>query len=401
MTENKERHEINSEWTPGVFNEAARQRALNALNIVNNEPDERFDRITRLAAQLLGTQSAAITLVLDDRVLIKSRFGTDITDVRRKNSFSDFAIRTSELLEVPDTRLDPRFRQNPLVENEPNIRFYAGYPLVTLRGEQIGTLCVFDPRPRVLTDDERSLLHELKLWAQSEMTIEEEIVRAARVQQSLLPRQPLVLEGYEVAGGCAHVQMVGGDFYDWYPATEGEAFTLADVMGKGMGAAIIAATVRAVLRAGSRNGSLIKAVEVATAILESDLHNAGSFVTLFHARLNVATGQIRYVDAGHSLSMIYRQDGSKERLTSDNLPLGAGIETTWEEHKVTLALGDTLVSISDGVLDLFDGTLGGLHRVENIVRYSPKAQDAVDELVAMADRSASDDATVLIIRRKE
>lgn len=399
MLEGKIVNETKSAWTPGVFNEAVRQRALNALNIINTEPEERFDRITRLAAHLFGTQSAAITLVVDDHVLIKSRFETNITDVKRKNSFSDFAIRTSDMLEVSDTTLDPRFRENYLVENEPNIRFYAGYPLVTTNGELIGTLCVFDSHPRVLTEDERNLLYELKVWVQSEMTIGEDIVRAARVQRSLLPKQPLVLEGYEVAGGCAHVQMVGGDFYDWYPTSEGEAFTLADVMGKGMAAAIIAATVRAVLRAGSRNGSIVKALEDAATILESDLHNADSFVTLFHARLNALTGVVRYVDAGHGLSMIYRQNGTKQRLTSDNLPLGAGFETIWEEHEVTLEQGDTLVSISDGVLDLFDGTIGGLNRVENIVRYSLRIQDAVDELVALADHTASDDATVLMIRR--
>jgi len=80
--------------------------------------------------------------------------------------------------------------------------------------------------------------------------------------------------------------------------------------------------------------------------------------------------------------------------------MGAGFETIWEEHEVTLKQGDTLVSISDGVLDLFDGTIGGLSRIENIVRYSLRIQDAVDELVALADHTASDDATVLMIRRK-
>lgn len=397
----KETEQVVPEWIPGVFNEAARQRALNALNIVNKEPEERFDRITRLAAQLLGTQSSAITLILDDRIFIKSSFGTDIGDLSRKDSFSDFVVRTAEMLEVSDASIDKRFKDNPVVTGESHVRFYAGYPLAAQNGELIGTLSVFDQNPRVFTEDERSLLHELKLWVQSEMTAEEEIARAARVQRSLLPKQPLVLDGFDVAGGCAHVQIVGGDFYDWYSVPEGEAFTLADVMGKGMAAAIIAATVRAVLRAGSRNASIVKTVEIATATLDSDLHNAGSFVTLFHARLSTATGEIRFVDAGHSLSMIYRTDGSKERLTSENLPLGAGVETTWEEHKVLLNRGDVLVSISDGVLDLFDGTLGGLHRVENIVRYSLNSQDAVNEIIAMADHSASDDATILIIRRKD
>ncbi len=399
--ENFKEDSLMTDTANGVFTEATRRRALEALNVLSKEPEERFDRITRLAAQLLKTKSAAITLILDDRVFIKSRFGTTISDPTRKDSFSDFAVRTSEMLDVPNASLDLRFKENPLVTGESHIRFYAGYPLEAQDGQLIGTLCVFDTEPRILTEDEQSLLYELKLWVQSEMTAEEEIARAARVQRSLLPKQPLVLDGYEVAGGCAHVQIVGGDFYDWYSISEGEAFTLADVMGKGMAAAILAATVRAVLRAGSRDHSIIKAVEIASDILEGDLHSTSSFVTLFHARLDIASGGIRFVDAGHGLSIIYRADGSNVRLTSDNLPLGAGIQTTWEEHQTNLGPGDTLVSISDGVLDLFDGTIGGLHRVENIVRYSDSVQLAVNEIISLADHSASDDATILIIRRSE
>jgi len=389
------------DWTLGVFTEKIRQRALQSLPDISRASEERFDRISRLTAQLLGVESCVITIVDDDQLWIKSRYGTNLTQVKREESFGDFALRTADKFEVADASQDSRFAHNPLVTGPPHVRFYAGYSLETPNREQIGTLAVFDSHPRSFADAEWSLLHELKLWVESELTNEEEIARARRVQRSLLPTQPLALEGYEVAGGCAHVQAVGGDFYDWYPIKEGEAFTLADVMGKGMAAAIIAATVRAVLRAGSRNDSIVGSVEVATSTLEADLHNAGSFVTLFHARLNTSTGVVRFVDAGHNLSMVYREDGSQERLTSENLPLGAGISTTFQEHKVTLYPGDTLVSVSDGVLDLFDGTIGGLHRVENIVRYSESAQSAVDELIAMADHSASDDATVLIIHRNE
>lgn len=399
MTSSHPDAEFAPTWVPGVFNESVRQRALSALDIVNREPEERFDRITKLAAQLLHTKSAAVILILDEHVILKSRYGMDAIDQTDTNAIGAFVLRTPKMLEVYDASQDTRFNENPLVKGARHIRFYAGNPVEAANGELIGVLCVFDPTPRVFNEDEKSLLHELSLWVQSEMSAEEEIARAAKVQRSLLPRQPLILDGFEVAGGCAHVQIVGGDFYDWYPVTEGEAFTLADVMGKGMAAAIIAATVRAVLRAGSRNGSIVETVEVATSTLETDLHNAGSFVTLFHARLNTSTGEIRFVDAGHSLSVIYRSDGTNQRLSSDNLPLGAGMETHWEEHRVSLGAGDVLVSVSDGVLDLFDGTIGGLNRVENIVRYSGSAQEAVNEIIAMADHSASDDSTILIIKR--
>ena len=207
------------------------------------------------------------------------------------------------------------------------------------------------------------------------------------------------LPGFEVAGACAPALAVGGDFYDWYRVSEGAAFTLADVMGKGIGAAIIAATVRAVLRAGSWHDDISEAVVAAAVVLEVDLEEAGSFVTLFHARLNIESGLVRYVDAGHGLSLFIRAAATTERLTFLGLPLGAGVDLTWQEQGVTLAPGDTLVSVSDGVLDLFDGTLASLDDAEKIARDSTSAQAMVDALIARAGRNAPDDVIVIVVRR--
>ena len=223
--------------------------------------------------------------------------------------------------------------------------------------------------------------------------------RATEVQRSLLPKENLRLVGYELAGGCKPAGLVGGDFFDWYPMESGAAFTLADVMGKGVGAAIIAATVRAVLRSTARDTSIARAITAAAEELAPDLERAGAFVTLFHGRVDVLSGEVSYLDAGHGLSLVVHAAGEVQRLSTFSFPLGTGIDDQWLEHTVSLSPGDTLISVSDGVLDLWDGTLASLDNVEDIVRAATSAQDIVDALLAKAGRDASDDVTVVVLRR--
>ena len=246
-----------------MSDEATRQLALDSLHIVDTPPEERFDRITRLAKQLFGVETAAISLIDHDRQWFKSKVGLEPQETPRSVAFCDVTIRESENFTVPDASLDARFHNNPLVTGDPNIRFYAGYPLETASGERVGALCIFDPKPRKFTAAEAVQLRDLALWVQKEMVIEDELARAAQIQKGFIPKQPEETFGYDGAGGCAQARVIGGDFYDWYPVKEGGDFTLADVMGKGMGAAIIAATVRAVLRTGSRSDDIVSSIKTA------------------------------------------------------------------------------------------------------------------------------------------
>jgi sigma-B regulation protein RsbU (phosphoserine phosphatase) len=227
----------------------------------------------------------------------------------------------------------------------------------------------------------------------------EEADRAAEVQRQLLPRRGVDLEGFDLAGGSASARLVGGDFFDWYPTPDGMIITLADVMGKGVGAAIIAANVRAVLRGTAREENMGVALGTASENLAMDLEHAGSFVTLFHCRLVAATGQLRYADAGHGLSLVVRADGTARRLSTTSFPLGTGLVDSWREHSLTLNPGDTLVSVSDGALDLWDGTLASLDEVEKMALAARSSQDIVDGLLAFAGSDAPDDVTIVALRR--
>jgi sigma-B regulation protein RsbU (phosphoserine phosphatase) len=275
----------------------------------------------------------------------------------------------------------------------------AEYAIGALRGQADEFLT----KPIASTDLIDTVLRLAAQWRQISEDAKE-LSRAAEVQRGLLPAQLADLGEYELAGGCTPARVVGGDFFDWYPTPGGVAFTLADVMGKGIGAAILAATVRAVLRSELPGDDLATAFAAAATRLDDDLAPAGSFVTTFHGALDVGSGVIRYIDAGHGLSLHVRADGGVERLATTSLPIGLQLEggafDGWRQHVVTLAPGDTLVCASDGVLDLYDGTLASLDEVERIARAAPDAQSIVDTLLELAGTAAPDDVTVVALRRE-
>lgn len=151
--------------------EAARLASLQSLEVLDTMPEERYDRLTRLAAAIMDVPIALVSLVDSDRQWFKSKFGLDALETPRDISFCGHAILGEELFEISNTLEDTRFADNPLVVDAPNIRFYAGQPLRTPSGFHIGTLCVIDTKPRALTADQRSLLSDLAHLVEQELII--------------------------------------------------------------------------------------------------------------------------------------------------------------------------------------------------------------------------------------
>lgn len=379
--------------------EEARLLALAALNVMGTPPEDRFDRVTRLCTRLFNVPMAAVALVSSDRWFAKSRQGLGVGDIVRSESFCDYTIRQPEMLVIEDTHQDERFRTNPLVVGDPNIRFYAGQPLEAPGGHRVGTLCILDRNPRTITDSDRAVLRDLASWVEKELAIDEELDRAADVQRGLLPQIPPELPGYDMAGRCLPSRHVGGDLFDWYAMPGGMAFTVADVMGKGMPAAIVMATLRAVLRTGTRQTDLAGAVGLAAATMEADFPG-GVFATMFHGRLDAEAGILAYVDAGHGLARIVRADGSLETLDVRGLPAGAVAGGTWSEGTATLSPGDAAVVFSDGVLDLHPDTAAVDAAIVAAMAGGATADEVADRLVEPAANAyREDDVTVVVVRR--
>ena len=140
-------------------NESERLRALNCYSLLDSLPEKDFDDITKLASQICDTPISTITLIDANRQWFKAHHGLTSTETPRNLSFCAHAINTpDEILVVPDSRLDERFSDNPLVIGEPMVVFYAGVPLVSEDGYALGSLCIIDNKPRIITNEQYSAL---------------------------------------------------------------------------------------------------------------------------------------------------------------------------------------------------------------------------------------------------
>ncbi len=146
---------------PFPDNEAARLEALRRYDILDTPPETAFDDITRLAAHVCGTPIALVSLIDADRQWFKSNVGLDAAETPRDISFCAHAILGSDPLVIPDAREDRRMATSPLVVSGPQIRFYAGIPLITPDGLALGTLCVMDRVPRALGPEQIEALRAL------------------------------------------------------------------------------------------------------------------------------------------------------------------------------------------------------------------------------------------------
>ncbi|WP_448165428.1 diguanylate cyclase domain-containing protein [Burkholderia cepacia] len=154
---------------PKPADEAARLDTLHSLSILDTPPEERFDRLTRLARRLFDVPIALVSLVDDDCQWFKSHAGLDVTQTSRDVSFCSHALLAGNTMVIQDALNDDRFHDNPLVTGAPGIRFYAGRPLAAPNGAPIGTLCLIDTRPRSLEPDELALLGDLAHMTEREI----------------------------------------------------------------------------------------------------------------------------------------------------------------------------------------------------------------------------------------
>lgn len=153
-----------------LSDENRRLQVLQSLNLLDTPPDERFDRVTRLAARLFRVPIAVFSLVDTNRQWFKSIIGLDVKETARDISFCTVAIEKEDVMVIPDATLDPRFKNNPLVLQDPHIRFYAGCPVHADTGSRLGTLCLIDREPRKFSQQDESVLRHTAQMIENELT---------------------------------------------------------------------------------------------------------------------------------------------------------------------------------------------------------------------------------------
>lgn len=157
-------------------NEAARVEALHKYAILDTEPEQAFDDLVLLASFICKTPIALMSLVDEDRQWFKSKIGLSVAETARDVAICATAIQQPDVFVVPDTLNDERFRDNPLVVSEPNIRFYAGAPLIDEEGHALGTICVIDRIPRDFKAEQQAALRALSRLALAQLEFRRNLV---------------------------------------------------------------------------------------------------------------------------------------------------------------------------------------------------------------------------------
>ena len=168
---------------PRPANEAARLAALESYDILDTDREQAYDDFTTLAAQVCGTPIALIGLIDDTRQWFKSKIGLDGDETPRDLTFCGHALADNQMLVVGDALEDRRFHDHPMVLGEPNIRFYAGAPIVNGDGFGLGTLCVIDRVPRTLTSPQRYALAALSRQVMSHLELRRALIALREAEQ--------------------------------------------------------------------------------------------------------------------------------------------------------------------------------------------------------------------------
>lgn len=382
-----------------MITEQQRVSALRDLHVLGTPPEERFDRVVRLTQRIFDVPAVAVNLIDADVQYTKATVGFRIGVVPRSASLCERVVETPDIVYIPDTQHDARFRSHPSAAAL-DIRFYVGAPLHAPGGERVGSLCVVDHHPREFTDRELSILRDLADWVEKELATDDDLHQAGELQRRLLPVSRPEVDRFDVAGRCVPSRLVGGDFYDWQFVGDTLQVAVADMMGKGLSSALLASAARAIFRGTSMYNDLKTSTGRLANSMAADLEQAESFMTLFATRIRPSDGALQYVDAGHGLAVIVPADGAPRLLNSGDLPIGILPDDVWRVTPDQLQPGDTLLIVSDGFFDVFPSTEIGVSTATELTTNAPSCAELVRSITDFArSHDSSDDVTALAVRR--
>jgi len=405
-------------------NEAERLKDLYALELRQSEAEDRFDRMTRLAAKVFDVPMAYISLVDANQQWFKSRVGVETCSSCREISFCGHTILEDDLLLIPDTHEDERFRNNPLVVGDPHLRFYAGQPLKGRSGYNIGTLCLADKKPRDLSGQDQQYLKDLAKMVEKEFhlsdlldmqqqllskqeEVSQQLAEAAEYVKQQLP-EPLLGTGESVqANGIYHPSShLGGDSvcYGWIDEDHFGIF-LIDVTGHGISASLLSTSILHFAHS-QRLAEMDWDLSVAAGQINRNfqsIQHSGRLFSMWAGVYEKSSRTLRYFNGGHPSPVLRRAgSGVVESLAVRDLIFGVNPDHEYQVGSCRLEAGDELLVFSDGVFEIKkeDGSIGTYEEFTELVSRSELDMKALFLEQERNDRNPSfeDDVSMLWCR---
>ncbi len=253
------------------------------------------------------------------------------------------------------------------------------------------------------------LVQERELVIQERERLEQEMLVARLIQQTLLPKELPAPPGWQMAAHYQPARAVGGDFYDFIPFRNGQlGLVVGDVSDKGIPAALVMATIRSVLRAAARRlVAPAKVLRRVNDLLYPDIPRK-MFITCFYGLLDPASGRMRYANAGHDLPYRWRA-GAVSEVRATGMPLGLMPGMRYEEQEVLLAPGESILLYSDGLVEAHNPQreMFGFPRLQTLLKEANGDQDVIAFLLAQLAAftgigwEQEDDVTLLALHRRE
>jgi len=382
---------------PGIPpDERDRLRAVRALRLLDTPPEERFDRITSLAARVLRVPKAYISMIDADREWLKSRVGMKAQENPRHLSFCGHAILGDRPLVLADATADPRFVDNPLVNGPDGIRAYAGVPLTSEAGYKVGAFCVADHRVRHFSAEDVQTLEDLAAQVERELRL----VDAIRLQQEFIETQRTLVESqqelsHELELAAAYVRSrlprslrgevasdwrfipssaLGGDIFDhyWVDADHLVAY-IVDVSGHGMGPALLSTSVMDVLRTHALPDADFRDPAAVLAALNAVFQMAdqgNQYFTIWYGVYDRRDRSLAFATGGHPPAMMLLDRGRIEKLGRPGLLVGAFPDARFEVQEYRMDVPSSLLLFSDGLYEVPapDGSIMGLDQFIDLLQ---------------------------------
>jgi len=411
------------------------RRAVTELTILNEissavsatmSVEELSDLIVRKCVKHLAAEQGAIWLFDPSDQQVSARTFLRVMDTELLNvplkvgaSLAGWVLKNNQPLLVGDFARDERFRS--IAGQYSEIRNLLAIPL-SLKNRIIGLLTLFNKRGdegfnaddtrlmSIIASQSAQSIENARLYDEEKRLheLEEDLKVARRIQETLLPKQPPQLEGYDLAGFSIPAREVGGDYFDFIDISGGRlGLAIADVSGKGTPAALLMAGLQACLRGQAALGKDVAGTVERVNLMLTRSIDTGRFVTSVYGQLDPPGRVFTYVNAGHNYPLLVSREGKVKLLDTSDLLLGVFPETSYTEKRVELAAGDLLVLYTDGITEAenVDGEFFGLDRLSRLMadNRNLSASGILTTLLESVQKfqsgmNQSDDITILIVK---